>query len=86
MIIKYLWGWGFGGEFLGQSIHVKFKRYIQQDDVMLDFGCGGGYLLKFLDCKKKVGIEINPTAIAEALKMALRYSSRSTMFLQRMSM
>jgi SAM-dependent methyltransferase len=34
----------------------------------MDFGCGGGYLLKYLDCKKKVGIEINPTAIAEAQK------------------
>ena len=35
---------------------------------MLDFGCGGGYLLKFLNCKKKAGIEINPTAASEAKK------------------
>jgi len=28
----------------------------------LDFGCGGGFLLKNLVCSKKIGVEINPVA------------------------
>jgi SAM-dependent methyltransferase len=30
--------------------------------VVLDFGCGGGFLLKALDCARRIGVEINPVA------------------------
>jgi SAM-dependent methyltransferase len=46
----------------------KFARYINPNDVVLDFGCGGGYLLGNLSCKKKIGVEINPVARKEARK------------------
>lgn len=50
------------GEFGGKANLFKFKKYIKLTDTVLDFGCGGGFLLKFLDCKNKVGIELNPVA------------------------
>jgi len=55
-----------GIDFIGYALHFKFKDYIQHDNVVLDFGCGGGYLFKFLKCKKKAGIEINPIAAVAA--------------------
>lgn len=56
------------GEFGGWANQTKFVDYISKDDVVLDFGCGGGYLLKNLDCKKRYGVEINPSAAATAKK------------------
>ena len=50
------------GEFGGIANKLWFEKHIKKDDVVLDFGCGGGYLLKNLDCKEKIGIEINPVA------------------------
>ena len=29
---------------------------------MLDFGCGGGFLLKNLVCHRRIGVEVNPAA------------------------
>ncbi len=43
-----------------------FQPYISKEDALLDFGCGGGFMLKVLLAQKKVGVEINP----EAVKMA----------------
>lgn len=48
------------GEFGGKANIFKFKKYISTNDSVLDFGCGGGFLLNNLDYKYKVGIEINP--------------------------
>lgn len=50
------------GEFGGISNIFKFKKYIKETDNVIDFGSGGGYLLKNLKCKNKLGIEINDTA------------------------
>ena len=50
------------GEFGGKANLFKFKKYIKLSDTVLDFGCGGGFLLNFIDCKKKIGIELNPVA------------------------
>ena len=38
----------------------------------MDFGCGGGFLLKNIDCGKKIGVEINPSARANAIKNGLQ--------------
>lgn len=54
------------GEFGGVSNIFKFKDYIKESDNVIDFGAGGGYLLKNIDCKNKLGIEINGTARAFA--------------------
>jgi SAM-dependent methyltransferase len=45
-----------------------FAPFILQDQDVLEFGCGGGYLLAALHCREKVGVEINPVARAEATK------------------
>lgn len=50
------------GEF-GAKIKVKmFEKYIHPTDTVVEFGSGGGYLLKLLKAKTKTGIEINESA------------------------
>lgn len=50
------------GAFGGWANSYKFKNTIKKCDVVLDFGCGGGFLLSNLVCKKKIGIEPNAAA------------------------
>ena len=50
------------GEFGGKANVFKFKDHILKTDSVLDFGCGGGFLLSNLDCKYKAGIEIKSVA------------------------
>jgi FkbM family methyltransferase len=54
------------GQFGGIANLFKFRDYIEPDDTVLDFGCGGGYLLKNINCHRKIGVEINPAARREA--------------------
>lgn len=46
----------------------KFLPFICENDVVMDFGCGGGHTLAALNCAKKYGIELNPFAREEAKK------------------
>lgn len=65
---KYFdWQVSIGG-FGGWANLSKFIKYISHDSEVLDFGCGGGFLLKNINCKKKVGIEVNPSAAEIARK------------------
>lgn len=50
------------GEFGGWANKPKFEKYITLDSDVLDFGCGGGFLLKNLKCRRKIGVEVNPAA------------------------
>lgn len=51
------------GEFGGKANLFKFKTYIGKTDDVLDFGSGGGYLLRNIDTQgKKLGVEINSSA------------------------
>lgn len=50
------------GEFGGWANQSKFVDYISSESKVLDFGCGGGFLLKNLNCSKRVGVEVNPAA------------------------
>ena len=50
------------GEIGGKANLFKFESYIRPDDNVLDFGCGGGFLLNNITCKSKVGVELNPHA------------------------
>jgi SAM-dependent methyltransferase len=50
------------GEFGGRANVFMYKKYILESDTVLDFGCGGGFLLKNLKCKNKIGVELNPVA------------------------
>jgi SAM-dependent methyltransferase len=52
--------------------HFIFKPHVSPDDQVLEFGCGGGYLLQKLDARVKVGIDINPAARREAASLGLQ--------------
>lgn len=54
------------GEFGGWADQSKFAEYISSTSRVLDFGCGGGFLLKSMTCSKKVGVEVNPSAAETA--------------------
>lgn len=49
-------------EFGGKANKFMFEEYISTDDAVLDFGCGGGFLLQNLNCRQKIGVESNPAA------------------------
>lgn len=49
----------------------KFEGLIKPDHTVLDFGCGGGYLLANLNCAKRLGVELNPHARATAARNGL---------------
>jgi len=40
----------------------KFARYLEPEHRVLDFGCGGGWLLKNLVCAERTGVELNSAA------------------------
>jgi SAM-dependent methyltransferase len=56
------------GEFGGWANQSKFAEYISATSKVLDFGCGGGFLLKNLRCGHRVGVEVNPAAAEFARK------------------
>jgi len=56
------------GEFGGWANQTKFFGYIESNSDVLDFGCGGGFLLSSMHCGKKVGVEINKSAAEAAEK------------------
>lgn len=60
------------GAFGGIANKFKFEEYIDSDHTVVDFGCGGGFLLHNLECKEKIGIEINPRARANAQEQGLK--------------
>lgn len=49
-----------------------FQPNIEESDVVLDFGCGGGFLLNEINCAKKIGVEINPAAQKQAADLGLK--------------
>lgn len=50
------------GEFAGVANLYLFRKSIKTSDTVLDFGCGGGFILKNLHCANKIGVEVNPVA------------------------
>jgi SAM-dependent methyltransferase len=57
--------------FGGIANKFKFEKHIDKEDVVIDFGSGGGYLLNNIICKEKIGIEINKFARVEAKKLGI---------------
>lgn len=60
------------GEFGAAKKKLIFQSYIPQESILVEFGSGGGYLLRELDAKEKIGIEINDTARENARKMGIK--------------
>jgi|GEM_PF-2296451 len=48
-----------------------FEKYINENDAVIEFGSGGGYLLNELNCKTKIGIEINDIARKNARSIGI---------------
>jgi SAM-dependent methyltransferase len=59
------------GEFGGWANQSKFVEYISSNSRVLDFGCGGGFLLENIKCSKKIGVEVNPSAVETARKKGI---------------
>jgi hypothetical protein len=59
------------GIFASKIIKIFFQPYIKASDAVLDFGCGGGYLLNNLESRLKLGIEINSSARKSALEIGI---------------
>lgn len=68
------WDWQKNiGVFGGWVNAHKFKDSVSQNDKVIDFGCGGGFLLKSLDCKSRIGIEPNPSAAESVKKLDIEH-------------
>lgn len=57
------------------NLHL-WQPYLNPTDAVLDFGCGGGYLLNALNVAKKVGVEVNPHAREAATKLGIETYAR----------
>lgn len=44
----------------------KFRRFVTPEDTVLDFGCGGGFMLLALECARRLGTDPNETALTVA--------------------
>jgi SAM-dependent methyltransferase len=60
------------GRFGGWANLTKFSKYLRPEMRVLDFGCGGGYLLANIDCLERLGIEVSRTARIEAERQGIR--------------
>jgi SAM-dependent methyltransferase len=55
--------WKRCSETVGTRINThKFAHLIRPTDTVLDFGCGGGFLLNAFTCARRLGVEVNPVA------------------------
>ncbi len=54
------------GLFGAQANRIKFENLIFEGQRVLDFGCGGGYLLSGFSNISKFGVEVNEIAVKEA--------------------
>ncbi len=62
----YYAAWAKTGDFAAAANLPKFARFIEPHHVVADFGCAGGRMLMNIECRRRVGVEINPVAAAEA--------------------
>lgn len=54
------------GQITAEANRFLYQEHIDPTSAVLDFGCGGGFLLARLKCGKKYGVEINEHAAEEA--------------------
>ncbi len=61
------------GMFGGWANAFKFKESVRPDDTVIDFGCGGGFLLQRLNCRERIGIEPNPAAADSIRTLGIKH-------------
>ena len=54
--------WQSGLSPMARLVARKFSPHIASRHTVIDFGCGGGYILTALSCRRKLGVELNPAA------------------------
>jgi SAM-dependent methyltransferase len=59
------------GEFSARANLFKFQPHVRPTDRVVDFGCGGAYLLAAIKCADRRGIEVNPIARTEAARIGV---------------
>jgi SAM-dependent methyltransferase len=59
------------GELSAASCAFLFEPYVKPGHSVLDFGCGGGFILSRLHCAHKYGVEVNSAARDEAVRNGL---------------
>jgi 2-polyprenyl-3-methyl-5-hydroxy-6-metoxy-1,4-benzoquinol methylase len=60
-------------EFGGWASANTFKKSIKSNDIVIDFGCGGGHLLHNMSCGTRIGIEPNPSAVDSIEKLGISH-------------
>ncbi len=70
------------GSFGGWANSHKFRDSVSQNDTVIDFGCGGGFLLKALTCGRRIGIEPNPSAAESVRRLGIEHFPSPTEALQ----
>lgn len=50
----------------------RFSKFISKNSSVLDFGCGGGFLLNSLDCQEKIGFDINLHALNHLKELGIK--------------
>lgn len=55
----------------------KFADHVSERDVVLDFGCGGGWLLAALPAARRIGVDVNPAAREQAAANGLEVHERT---------
>lgn len=60
------------GAFGGLINKRKFEKYISPEHCVIDFGCGGGFLLSNINCKEKLGVELNESARENAKRLGIK--------------
>lgn len=51
-------------------VHI-FSPHIKSTDCVLDFGCGGGFLLNALSCQEKHGFDVNLVALDQVKQLGI---------------
>jgi len=62
-------------DFVQKRRASHFQPFIEADDIVLDFGCGTGGVLSNIQCKEKLGVEVNPPSVAEAVEKGIEVHS-----------
>lgn len=56
-------------------VATRFSSLIKPTDSVLDFGCGPGAMLAALECRRRVGVDINPVALHHAAQHGIEVHS-----------